>query len=180
LTRRGAIPRVLAPALAAPVGRCYRHCDQPVRPRRIPSRLPGQWTALACPSGVVSLTRYAEWTARDLVPDVRATLRRWTVPPSLVRRWDLRRATRGGPELGRTAERFLARSDPPRGVQVVYWRVYPFQARDGTPRRLFVCLRPHPAGPAFFAANPETGTPACPRCGPSVARSGRRARARAG
>jgi len=164
VTRVGALPRLLRTALASPGGKCYRHCDGPIRTRRVPSGLPGVWQVRACPSGVVSVTTYSEWTRRNPTPDVRATLRRWTVPPSLVRAWDLRLATRHGPELGHPAERMLAKARPRRGVRVVYWRVYPFRGRDGTERRLFVCWRPAHPSPVFFAASPESGSRACPRC----------------
>ncbi len=166
MTRPGAIPPVLRAALDWPSGRCYRHCDRPVRPRRFASALPGTWTVRACPSGVVSVTSYAERTSRNPTADVRRYLERGTVPPRLVRAWDLRLATRRGPELGRAAERFLARARPRRGVRVVYWRVYPFRARDGSERRLFVCFRTRHAGPVFFAADPAKGPAVCPRCGP--------------
>ena len=164
MRRRGALPAVLRTALASPGGRCYRHCDRPIRTRRLASRLPGTFQVRACPSGVVSVTVYAEWTRRDPTPAVRAQLRRWAVPPSLVRAWDLRIATRHGPELGRAAERFLAAHRPKRGVRVVYWRVYPFRGRDGTERRLFVCARAAHRSPVFFTAAPTDPPPSCPRC----------------
>lgn len=164
MTRRGAVPRVLQAALVAAGGTCYRHCDRPIRTRRLRSALPGVWTVRACPSGVVSVTAYAEWTSRDPTEAARRALRRWTVPPTLVRRWDLRLATRHGPELGAEAERFLASVRPRRGLRVVYWRVYPFRGRDGGERRLFVCFRRgHPA-PRFFAAPPAGAPPRCPAC----------------
>ena len=118
----------------------------------------------ACPSGVVSVTSYAEWTRRDPTLSVRAQLRRWTVPATLVRRWDLRLATRRGPELGRAAERFLAAHSPKRGVRVVYWRVYPFRGRDGKERRLFVCARTDHRSPVFFTALSTDPAPICPLC----------------
>ena len=164
MRRRGALPPVLRRALAAPGGRCYRHCDRPIRTLRPASRLPGSWQVRACPSGVVSVTVYAEWTRRDPTPAVREMLRRWAVPASLVRRWDLRLATRHGPELGRPAERFLAAERPRRGVRVVYWRVYPFRGRDGKERRLFVCGRTAHRSPVFFAALSAGPTPKCPVC----------------
>lgn len=164
MKRRGTVPRVVEAALAAPGGKCYRHCDRPIRSRRLRSPLPGIFRVRACPSGVVSVTAYAESTRRDPTDSVRRTLRRWTVPPSRVRSWDLRLATRHGPELGRAAERFLAARRPKRPIRVVYWRVYPFQARDGTERRLFVCLRrSHPA-PVFYVASPKAPSSGCPVC----------------
>lgn len=163
MTRRGALPRVLSTALASPGGRCYRHCDRPIETRRLASRLPGTWQVRACPSGVVSVTVYAEWTRRDPTAAVRTELGRWTIPSSLVRTRDLRLATRHGPELGRTAERFLAASRPKRGVRVVYWRVYPFRGRDGKERRLFVCRRRAHRTPVFYVASPSSPT-RCPVC----------------
>lgn len=159
----GALPAVLRASLASPGGTCYHHCDRPIRTYRIPSALPGLWFVRACPSGVVSLTLYAEWGRRDPTSTALRTLRRWTVPPSLARPRDLRLATRHGPELGRPAERFLAAR---RGLtfRVVYWRVYPFQARDRSERRLFVCRQRGHRAPVFFAADPKAETTACPVC----------------
>jgi hypothetical protein len=173
MTRRGTLPRVLEAALASKGGRCYRHCDRPIRTHRLESRLTGAWRVRACPSGVVSVTVYAEWTRRDPTSSVRAELRRWTIPPSLVRWWDLRLATRHGPELGRAAERFLARQRPKRGVRVVYWRVYPFRARDGSERRLFACFRRTHQSPVFYAASPTAPTSGCPVCARRASRSKR-------
>ncbi|MGP8078412.1 MAG: hypothetical protein ACLQC7_01955 [Thermoplasmata archaeon] len=164
LTRRGALPRVLRVALDSPGGNCYRHCDRPIRRRRLPSQLPGTWIVRACPSGVVSVTAYAEWTRRDPTRAVRSALRRWTFPPTLVRFRDLRLATRHGPELGRAAERLLATVRPSRGVRVVYWRVYPFRGRDGTERRLFACFRRTHPSPAFFTAPSTARSWGCPAC----------------
>jgi hypothetical protein len=164
LRRRGALRPTLQAALASPGGKCYRHCDRPIRTRRLSSPLPGTWHVRACPSGVVSVTVYAEWTRTDPTRSVLSSLRRWTVPPSLVRRWDLRIATRHGPELGPAAERMLAAMRPARGVRVVYWRVYPFRARDGTERRLFVCFRPTHQSAVFFASSPTAETWGCPVC----------------
>jgi hypothetical protein len=175
VTRPGAVPRVLASALASPGGSCYRHCDRPVRTRSVRSGLAGRWQVRACPSGVVSVTVYAEWTRRDPTPAVRTTLRRWTVPSVLVRVRDLRLATRHGPELGRSAERFLAVARPRRAVKVVYWRVYPFRGRDGTERRLFVCLAGRHSAPVFFAAPTTATNRDCPVCaGPGRARGRKR------
>jgi len=162
--RSKSVPRALRTPLESVGGRCYRHCDRPVRLRRVRSTLPGIWHIRACPSGIVSVTSYAEWGRSDPTESVRRTLRRWTVPPSLVRSWDLRTATRHGPELGRSAERFMLHSGSASGVRVVYWRVYPFRARDGTERRLFVCFRRSHSGPVFFAGSPASETRECPVC----------------
>jgi len=164
MRRRGTLPSALRAALESPGGQCYRHCDRPVRTRRFSRVLPGTWHVRACPSGVVSVTAYIEWTRRDPTRAVRNALRRWTVPRTLVRSWDLRIATRHGPELGRAAERELAALRPPRGVRVVYWRLYPFRARDETERRLFVCFRRTHPSPVFFASSPTATTWGCPAC----------------
>jgi len=170
------LPRVLRSALASPGGSCYRHCDRPIRTRTVPSRLPGVWQVRSCPSGVVSVTSYTEWTGRDPTRSVQQLLRRWTSPPSLVRSWDLRLATRRGPELGHSAERFLAKAGKGRPVRVVYWRVYPFRARDGSDRRLFVCFRRRHAAPVFFAASPVGKGRGCPVCASPKGRSRRGSR----
>lgn len=174
MSRRVPLPAVLRTALASPGGKCYRHCDRPIRVRRFSSGLPGTWQVRACPSGVVSVTVYTEWTRRDPTPAVKKALQRWTVPPSLVRSWDLRIATRHGPELGRSAARVLVAARPPRDIRVVYWRVYPFRARDTTERRLFVCFRRTHATPVFFAASPTATGWGCPECARHRRSSGRR------
>lgn len=164
MTTARPLPRVLRTALAAPGATCYRHCDRPIQVRRVPSRLPGIWQVRACPSGVVSVTSYTEWTRRDPTASVQRMLRTWSSPASLVRRWDLRLATRRGPELGHAAERFLTKHRARGGLRVVYWRVYPFEARDGTERRLFVCLRRTHRSAVFFTASPTAKTWGCPSC----------------
>jgi hypothetical protein len=176
MTPSGTLPPVLRSALAWPGGRCFRHCDRPVRFHRLASRLPGSWVVGACPSGVVSVARYAEWTGRDPSDRVLRQLRRWTRPRTLVRVRDLRLATRHGPELGREAERYLGRASPRRPVRIVYWRLYPFRTRGGAERRLFVCLRRAHDGPIFYAADPAAPAPGCP----SGAERRRRRRGRAG
>ena len=176
MTRRGTLPPVLRTALAASGGNCYRHCHRPIRTRRLRSRLPGTFEVRACPSGVVSLTAYAEWSRHDPTASVCRALQGWSSPPSLVRSWDLRLATRHGPELGRAAERFLGKHPSAGGVRVVYWRVYPFRARDGTERRLFVCFRRAHASPVFFAASPASKTWGCPRCARRTSSVRRRSR----
>lgn len=173
MTRTGRLPPVLAAALRSPGGTCYRHCDRPIRSRGIRSSLPGLWSVRACPAGVVSLVLYSEWTGRNTVPDVRAELKRRTFPPSLVRAWDLRVATRHGPELGRAAERSLARARRPRGIRVVYWRVYPFRVRDGSERRLYACFRRSHPSPVFFVSDPSRATPGCPACARAGSSGGR-------
>jgi hypothetical protein len=173
VTRPGTVPPILRSALRSPGGKCYRHCDRPVRVRTISSVLPGDWQVRTCPSGVVSLTSYAEWSRRDPTRAVRRILEGWTAPRKLVRAWDLRLATRHGPELGRAAERFLATSGTAKVVRVVYWRVYPFRARDGSERRLFVCLRRTHRAPVFFAAPTTSDSRTCPVCG-RTARARRR------
>ncbi len=163
MTRAGSLSPTLRAALASPGGKCYRHCDGPVRSAVLRSRLPGRWAVRACPAGVVSVTSYTERTRSDPTAAVRAQLRRWTVPASLVRRFDLRIASRHGPELGLAAERLLAGTRPARPVRTVYWRVYPFRGRDGRERRLFVCRRRAHDGPVFYAG-PADGSASCPVC----------------
>jgi hypothetical protein len=174
MARTGTLPRVLAQTLVSPGGTCYRHCKGAIRTRRLSSDLPGTWSVRACPSGVVSVTTYAEWSRRDPTPWVQRALKRWTVPPSRVRKWDLRLATRRGPELGREAERFLGAVRPARPLRVVYWRVYPFRARDGTERRLFVCLRRSHDSPVFYFASPTDRARICPICQEARARDRKR------
>lgn len=157
-------PPVVDEALAVPEARCYRHCDRPIRWYRVKGSLAGRWVVGACPDGVVSVTRYVEWSTRDPARLVRATLRRMTRPPSLVTARDLRGATRHGPELGRTAERWLERAGSSRQIRVVYWRVYPSRAADGSERRLFVCLRRRHPVPRFFRADPALPGNRCPDC----------------
>ena len=127
------------------------------------SDLPGVIRVYACPGGAVSVTEYSEWSTRDPTKAVEEALRGATVPPSLVRRRDLRPATRHGPELGRAAERFLARGREPRPIHVVYWRLYPFQ-RGKVPYHLFACFRHGSRSVRFYVAPTESGSTACPDC----------------
>jgi hypothetical protein len=177
VTTGRALPRVLIDALRPALAKCYRHCDRPVRAHRIPSPLPGILEVFACPTGVVSVTSYAEWSNLDPTSRVSAQLRSRTVPPALLKRRDLRLATRHGPELGRSAERLLARSYPARPVRVVYWRLYPFRGRDGAERRLFVCRRHGTRAPVFFASRAKGNGGDCPACARAKRAAHRRSRA---
>ena len=158
------IPRAVLAALRPQAPRCYRHCQQPVRGFAFPSRLPGNWQIYACPRGAVSVTAYVERTTGDPTRKVWEVLRHRAVPPALVTHHDLRLATRHGPELGRTAERVLARIRPPRTLRVVYWRLYPFRGRDGVERRLFVCRRHGAARPVFYVDRAGASRGECPIC----------------
>ena len=173
MTRGRPLPRGLVVALRPASAKCYRHCGLPVRAHRLTSVLPGLLEVYTCPAGVVSLTSYAEWSRSDPTARLSAYLKSHTVPAALLKRRDLRGATRHGPELGRVAERLLARSRPRRPVRVVYWRVYPFRGRDGAERRLFACLRHGARAPVFFAS-PSTGTVKdCPTCARAKRTAGR-------
>lgn len=158
-----AIPRALAKALAPTGATCYRHCSEPVRPHRLAGALPGLAQVFACPSGVVSVTSYVEWSRRDPSAAFQRYLTRHAVPSSRVRRHDLRLATRHGPELGRIAERRLRRPGTP-PLRVVYWRVYPFRDGTGIEHRLFVCRRRGHPGPVFYTAPSTEGDRLCPVC----------------
>lgn len=165
MTRPEGLPRAIRVALLSVSGtKCYRHCERAAPGRPLPSSLPGRWTVYACPSGIVSVTTYVEWTNRDPTASALSFLRRRTVPSSLVRLRDLRPATRHGPELGRAAERAIAARRPKRAVRVVYWRVYPFTSADGSRRRLFVCRKKLHARPVFYAGSAEPRTSECPIC----------------
>ena len=164
MTGSSAIPRAVRAALRPQSPRCYRHCHKPVRGYAVWSRLPGFWRMYVCPGGAVSVTAYVERTARDPSPKVREFLRDRCIPPELVTRHDLRLATRHGPELGRTAERILARAGPANTIRVVYWRLYPFRGRDGVERRLFVCRRHGAAHPVFFIDSSSALRSSCPAC----------------
>lgn len=177
MSRPGALPPWLAATQRVRDARCAWHCDGPARGRPIASPLPGLWQVYACPSGVVSVVTYAEWGEPIPFEPARAYLARHTVPPSLVRRSDLRLASRHGPELGTTAERKLRRPGMP-PLRVVYWRVYPFKARDGSDRRLFVCRRPRHTEPVFYAAPPQDGARQCPVCRAGRPKAVRRRQAR--
>ena len=172
--RATTLPRVISAALSAPDPKCYRHCDRRAPPRALPGPLPGQWRVYACPSGVVSVASYAEWTNRDPTRRVLSFLRRSAVPSSLVRPTDLRLATRHGPEMGAAAEQRLAARRPHRDVRVVYWRIYPFKAPDGTEHRLFICRRKNHSRPVFYSAPGEPGETACPVCARRRTVAGRR------
>jgi hypothetical protein len=162
-----AAPRRVPPRIARQLRpanpTCHAHCKGRVVSHLVRSGLVGEMRVLACPGGAVSLTSYEEWSNRDPTPAVARELRRRAKPASLVRAHDLRTASRHGPELGRAAERALARARPVTPVRVVYWRVYPFRRR-GVGHRLFACFR-HGAGTVvFYAAPTATGTDDCPVC----------------
>ena len=163
-TRPARLPRSLRDALRPGPARCYRHCDRPVRLRPIATGGPGLWRVHACPSGVVSLVTYTEWTDRDPSVGVRTVLRRWTRPANRVRTADLRLATRHGPELGIVAERVLARDPRRRPIRIVYWRVYPFQGPDGRDHRLFVFFFNYKGFTLIYTAPADGGTTLCPGC----------------
>jgi hypothetical protein len=163
------VPPIVARALRPGHPHCYRHCEDPVTARKVRTELPGTLEVYACPGGVVSVTVYTEWSDRDPTRLVARELRRRSVPTTLVRSHDLRTASRHGPELGRAAERLLARARPPRPVRSVYWRLYPF--RRGTQElRLFACFRHGPGTAVWFVAPTPVGTAACPECRPRAPR----------
>lgn len=172
MTRPGAVPPALRLALRPDAPHCYRHCRGAVRAHTLSSPFPGYWQVYACPGGVVSLTSYVELTRRNLSPNVLRFLRARTHPASLVRNHDLRTASRHGPELGRAAERLMARRRPSRPLRVVYWRVYPFRGRDGSEQRLFVCFRHGRSQPVFYPYPAASLRGDCPVCA-AAASSGR-------
>jgi hypothetical protein len=160
-----AVPPILRRALRPADPHCYRHCDRPVRGRSPAIRAPGWLAVYACPGGAVSVVTYTEWGPRDPSPILARFARAHTTPGRLVRRWDLRPASRHGPELGRTAERFVGRARRRRPIRTAYWRLYPFKAKDGSARRLFVCYRHGRGSAQFFVAAADAQSPLCPRCG---------------
>jgi hypothetical protein len=163
--RAGALPPLLRRALAPRSAHCYRHCERPIRGRTL-VRAPGPgWLCVyACPGGAVSVVTYSEWASADPTPRFLRYVKGHTIPPTFVRRRDFRLARRHGPELGRVAERFLSRVHPPRPVVTVYWRLYPFRKKDGTPYRLFACFRHGADRPQFFVAPRDSESPRCSRC----------------
>jgi hypothetical protein len=112
------------------------------------------------------VTTYTEWSSTDPTPTMQRFARGHTSPPSLVRRWDLRLASRHGPELGIPAERGLAKVRPPRPLRTVYWRLYPFKKKDGSVHRLFACFRHGRGTVRFFVAPGDARSPRCPLCRP--------------
>ncbi len=164
MTVSGRVPPVLRRALAPDDPHCYRHCDRPLRARALTARTPGLLLVYACPGGAVSVVTYSEWRNRDPTPTLLAYARTHTLPPRLVRRWDLRTATRHGPELGRGAEAYMGKARPPRPLRAVYWRVYPTRTKDGSVRRLFACARHGRGNVRFFLAPGDAQSPRCPAC----------------
>jgi hypothetical protein len=159
-----AVPPTLRAALRPTHPRCYRHCEKPLRGRPVTIAAPGSLVVYACPGGAVSVVTYTEWGNADPTPKFRRFLDAHTAPPTLVRRWDLRLASRHGPELGAKAERYLARARPARPLRTVYWRLYPFKKKDGTVFRPFACFRHGEGGVRFFVAPGDQVSPKCPRC----------------
>jgi hypothetical protein len=168
------VPPAIRSALQPAAPHCYRHCNRLVRPVSLASSLPGHWQVYSCPGGAVSVVSYVHSSRADPTPRVRAYLLRHTLPRSLVTRRDLRVATRHGPELGPSSERWLTRAGPSRVVRVVYWRVYPFTGRDGLERRLFVCFRHGKARPVFFPFRATDRHAFCPVCGQRTTRAAHR------
>ncbi|MCI4372289.1 MAG: hypothetical protein L3K02_01395 [Thermoplasmata archaeon] len=164
MSRTGAVPPILRRALRPATPHCYRHCDRPLRGRTVPISAPGWLCVYACPGGAVSVVTYHEWAKTDPTPTLLRFARSHTSPSTVVRRWDMRLAGRHGPELGVTAERFLAKARPIRPVRVVYWRLYPFKKKDGSAFRLFACFRHGVGAVQFFVAPRESQSPPCPRC----------------
>jgi hypothetical protein len=164
VTRRGAVPPLLRRALRPSDPHCYRHCDRPLRGRSVSVRAPGWLCVYACPGGAVSVTTYTEWGRADPTATLGRFARNHMTPASRVRRWDLRVATRHGPELGPTAEPYLAKRRPARPVRTVYWRLYPFKTKDGSVRRLFACFRHGRGNVRFFLAPGGAQSPPCPLC----------------
>ena len=169
--KKRTLPGVLRTALQPSAPHCYRHCDRPVRARALAVGLPGVFQAYACPGGAVSVVSYFELSDRDPTPELTRILRRLVRPARLVRARDLRTATRRGPELGRRAERLLARTDPAVRVRGAYWRLYPFKDRRGVERRLFSCFRHRDPPVVFFVAPANSECPPCPECAPPARRS---------
>ncbi len=166
MTGKGAVPPLLRRALRPTHPHCSRHCDRPIRARTVAVRAPGWLSVYACPGGAVSVTTYTVWASVDPTPTMTRLARSLTSPPSLVRRWDLRLASRHGPELGLPAERYLAKVRPPRPLRTIYWRLYPFKNKDGSLRRLFACFRHGRGTVRFFLAAGDAQSPLCPRCRP--------------
>lgn len=164
MTKSRSVPPVVRASLRPRTACCYRHCAKPVRGFPLAVPLPGTALIYACPGGVVSVTTYVERTEDDPTRALRAVLQTHCRPPRLVRAFDLRLATRHGPELGRNAERRLARDRPPRPVRVVYWRVYPFRDREGEELRVFVCRRHGDRGPVFYPYAATAVRGECPVC----------------
>lgn len=164
MSAKGAVPPLLRRALHPTSPHCYRHCDRALRGRTVPIHAPGWLCVYACPGGAISVVTYTEWANGDPTPVLLRFARTHTSPPSVVRRRDMRLAGRHGPELGPTAERFLARARPPRDVRTVYWRLYPFLKKDGALHRPFACFRHGRGTVQFFVAPGDRRSPPCPRC----------------
>jgi hypothetical protein len=162
VSRPGAVPPLLQRALRPDQPRCYRHCNRLVRARSPALRAPGVLSIYACPGGAVSVVTYTEWGTRDPTPQLARFVRGHFAPVRRVHRRDFRLARREGPELGRAAERFLARARPRRPLATVYWRLYPFRTPGGAVRRVFVCYRHRE--PRLFVAPGDAQSPRCPRC----------------
>jgi hypothetical protein len=168
VTRTGAVPPLLRQALRPTSPHCYRHCDRPLRGRSVSTPGRGWLCVYACPGGAVSVVTYTVWGGTDPTPALRKFAKAHTVPPSLVRRWDLRLATRHGPELGPAAEKFLSRPGVPHELRTVYWRLYPFKKKDGSVHRLFAQFGRGTV--TFFVGPADRESPRAPAARPARSR----------
>lgn len=144
-------------------GTCLYHCTKRTRPRPIGSARVSIGWVYACPGGAVSTVTFVGGARRPSPTRIRRYLRDRTERSEHVRLWDLRSATRHGPELGRVAERWVGGLGKQAPIYLLYWRRYPRKVG----RRysfLYACFH-HGAGEVrFFAAPKSSRQPACPFC----------------
>jgi hypothetical protein len=147
-------------------GACLYHCTGHTHPHPIDSaRGPIGWV-YTCPGGTVSTVAFLGESRRPSPARTRRYLQARMEPTERVRPEDLRAATRHGPELGRVAERWAARTQAP-PIHLLYWRRYPRK----TGRRysyLYACFR-HGAGEVrFYPASTSRQASRCPFCSTKV------------
>ena len=119
------IPEGIVRQIRGTLGGSLGHCPKKGRIREHRSGGLRVWVH-SCPHQSVGLVVFFGGLKKVDVPRVTRYLKHRTYPAGLVRRHDLRTATREGPELGLSSWRYLhAHSPGPRRIHLLYWRVYP-------------------------------------------------------
>ncbi len=160
-------PPALLHHLQVPGGSCFHHCLAPVRPHPLRVSASERGWVYTCPQGAVSTVVITGGARAPDAARVLRFLRARTAEPQRVVLSDLRSATRRGPELGRSAEQFLARHRAAGPIRLLYWRLYP--SKEGhRVFALFGCFRHGVDSVRFFVAESAPRRPACPFCSPSA------------
>jgi hypothetical protein len=144
-------------------GRCLYHCPRPTRPHALTHGRKTIGWVYSCPGGTVSTVAFFSGGRRPSPTHIQRYLQSRTERGERVQPRDLRAATRRGPELGKTAERWIARSANGAPIRLLYWRRYPRKVGRGY-SFLYACYE-HGAGEVrFYTASKSSRRPECPFC----------------